>query len=369
MNSFSFVFTSFSFNDFPIIIKIIWILAAIFFLILLFFIVYLKVLRHRLRVKEATNLELEKKYEELIITYVFADSGEGRINEAQSVIIEKIKPSLQNTNNRKIFIKSLMKLMGEVSGGTVNSVDKLFIALGLLKQARAKLQHKKWHIIAIGIRDLRVFKIKEVREEVKVHINHPRTEVRTQAYLYFIEVFGFEGLDFLDDLTAFISKWDQIGILGALENIKQQNMPDVKRWLCSENDSVVLLTLELVKIYNIFNTTKELLDLIHHNNADVRLKSIQVLSYFFCLEAVVPLKEIMNSLTEKEQIAVLKMLENMATEQDEAFILSHINSPVFDIKVMALKILKRINHGKFLAQKEDNKDSTHLKIIEFLEKN
>ena len=60
-----FLISDFSFFlDSPPIVKIVWTLAAVFFIVLIFFILYLKILRTRLRRHEAYTARQEKKYEE-----------------------------------------------------------------------------------------------------------------------------------------------------------------------------------------------------------------------------------------------------------------------------------------------------------------
>ena len=75
------------------------------------------------------------------------------------------------------------------------------------------------------------------------------------------------------------------------------------------------------------------------------------------------------TLTKKEQLAVFELLEEMAVQEDESFILKHLNDVAFEIKVLAIKTLKRINTVKFQEFKISNEDISNKEIIRFIESN
>lgn len=351
----------------PSIAKIIWILTIVFFFILLSLVLFLKVVRFRLRKKEAFVKNQSEQYEIYIVDYLYACEDSKEVNSTQKKIVSQIKLSLITSINRKTFVNTLLKLKGEVSGNMIDIINQLYKKLELDTRALSKLKSSKWHIIAIGIRDLRRFKVLEAQNEVAKCINHSKMEVRRQAYLYFINLFGFKGLDFLDNLKSSISVWDRIGILDALQGIKSQETPDAGKWLNSKNDYVVLLALELVRVYNLRGTKEELLQLIQHKNSEIRLKTINVLNYLYITEAKELLINTYETLSVKEQIAVFKLLENMGAKEEEPFVLKYVTSNVFEIKVLALKILKQIDSPKFIGIKNEISRLGNFKVIDFLE--
>jgi hypothetical protein len=44
------------------------------------------------------------------------------------------------------------------------------------------------------------FEVKEVQHLVKEHLNHPKSEVRSEMQLYLVNLFHFKGLDFLNEI-------------------------------------------------------------------------------------------------------------------------------------------------------------------------
>lgn len=357
------------FKEFPFIIKVMWGIAIFSLLLLVELTVHLKMLRKRLRRHEASLLKYQKEYEGLLISYLYTSEDNGELSKVQKKINKTIQLGLFRNYKRKIFVGVMIKLMNEVSGEVVDDLRKLYRDLDLIKYAKLKLDHKKWHVIAIGIRDLRRFKIEEVADKIGKLINHPKEEVRREAHLYFLNVFNFEGLEFLSKLKASLSEWDQIGFFGVLQKFDKQEIPDLTKWLLSENDYVVLFTLNLVKIYNRIETKETLLKLLNHKNCEVRCKVIELLDYFYAVDAKPILLKIYPELTDKEKNRVFRFLESMNDAEDAHFISNHIETASFDSRVIGLKILKEINSPMFIELKEQTEDEQIHKIINFIENN
>ena len=356
-------------NEAALIIQVAWAMTVLFIVIIIPLIIYLKYTRTHLRKQERAIAVYEKKYESYLINYLYAGNEDEEISKEQQVIINQLKNSVQEPYKRKILISVLVKLQNEISGETADSIQQLYFHTGLLQYALYRLRHKKWYVIAKGIRELKQFHIREVQDEVMLHINHPRREVRKEMQLYMVNLFYFEGLHFLDQLETPLSEWDQIQLLGALERLQSQNIFSVNSWLRSSNDSVVFFALKLAKIYNQFDSVDELLKLLHHNNEQVRIDSIGVLSYLDVLEAKEILKLDIAHRSLDEKIAFFKMMENLYQKTDEEFLVKYIHDENFEIKVSALKIFKKLNKEKFESLKFENTDPNFLRIVNFLENN
>lgn len=353
-------------QDAPLVVWVIWILVFVFISFIILQILILKILRFRLRKIEIYNKNQQVFYEELLVYYLIESYDFSQINGAQKEIITKIKKSLKTSKNRKIFVETLIKIKGEISGETNESIDRLFEILGLSKRAYAKLKNKSWHIIALGIRDLRVFNVKNAKDHINKYINHPNTEIRRQVFLYFTSVFGFEGLDFLDNLKGYITNWSQIRILESLKSIKFQEIPNPKKWLESDNDSVVLFALELVRTYNLLDNLDTLNKLLNHKNNKIRTKTISIFTDFYYVDAKPALIDGFDNRTKEEQIEIFKFLELFATPEDEFFICQHVKHPIFEIKILAYKILNNINPAKFLEISDNENDENSTKIIQYI---
>lgn len=357
------------FNESPPIIQVAWSISGMFFIIITTLILYLKILRGHLRKKESITAEYENEYESYLINYLYSGNEEEEISSEQKVIINQLKESTKDPFRRKILIAVLLKLKNEVSGDIAESIQKLYFHTGLVNFALARLKHKKWYVIAKGIQELEQFHVKEANDEVIVHINHPRREVRKEMQLYMVNLFYFEGLDFLDVLETQLSEWDQIQLLEVLQRLENQNISYIKSWLNSSNDSVIIFALKLAKIYNQFEAKDELINLLYHLNKKIRLESIHVLSYLNVLEAKEILKNNIEERSPEEQIAFFKMMENLYERSDESFVMEYIYHEIFEIRVSTLKILKVLNKERFNLLKFESSEPQFLRIVNFIENN
>ena len=190
-----------------------------------------------------------------------------------------------------------------------------------MEYAQTKLKNRNWYIIAKGIRELMQFHIQDAHSDIIEYANHYKSEVRKEVQFYLVSLFHFKGLDFLDNLEVSLSEWDQIQLLEVLQKGESQEMCNVKPWLKSKNDSVVIFALKLVRIYNQFEVIEELIKLVNHPSEKVRIELILVLSYLNIFDAKDSLKDTFNRKSTQEQIAIFQLFENMFDSNDEPFIL------------------------------------------------
>jgi hypothetical protein len=329
------------------IIQSVWFLSSIFFIIITVLIIYLKYLRNHLRENERIEAKYQEEYENYLVTYLYSGNDDNTISSEQLSIIDELRTCIIDPFKRKIIISTLLKLRNEISGEIAESIDKLYIELGLLSYSLAKLRHKKWEVIAIGIRELTQFKVKGVHKVVMNNINHPKKEVRKEMQLYLIHLFSFKGLAFLSVLETPLSEWDQIQLLEVLQVTNNNEIVDIRPWLKSSNDSVVIFSLKLAKVYNQYEAKEELIELLSHKSENVRVNTIAALSHLNIIEAKNILKTNFTQSTHEEQIAFLKMMGNMYESSDKAFLLEHMQHKNFEIKLLVMEILKNINFEEY----------------------
>ncbi|WP_395048885.1 HEAT repeat domain-containing protein [Flavobacterium sp.] len=341
------------------IIQLVWGLSGIFFIFIALLIIYLKYLRNHLRVNEKIEAKYQEKYELYLVTYLYAGNYDEAFSPEQQSIINELKKCVADPFKRKIIISTLLKLRNEISGEMGESVDTLFIKLGLLRYSLAKLRNKKWDVIATGIRELTQFKIKSVHKIIMNNINHPKREVRKEMQLYLVHLYAFKGLEFLNVLETSLSEWDQIQLLEVLQLNNEAQIVDIKPWLKSSNDSVVLFALKLAKVYNQFEAKEELIELLNHESEDIRINAISALSHLNIFEVKNILKNKFKERSDEEQIAFLKMIENVYDNNDKHFLQEHLHHENFEINLLVCEILKSINFEEGgLNEAELNKSLT-----------
>ena len=337
------------FKDFPFLIQLAWVCIVIISFIIVLLTAYLKVIRSVLRKKGIETEKFKKEYEAALIEYLYTDSENEDVNGVKQSIIHRLKADVPSKSKRKIIIKILYNLMNEVSGEMSDSIKNVYYETGLIDYALIRLKNKNWYIIAKGIGELTRFKIEEAYVDVRPFINHPRREVRKETQLYLVNMFRFDGLSFLDTLKSPLSEWDQVQLLEALQKFDDQQICDIKPWLKSTNETVVLFALKLAQMYNQFEVKDVLMELLSHENKNIRVCVIEVLTHLYGIEAKDMLKSNFNALSLEEQISFFGLLEKLVIPSDEPFIEKHLFHKNFEIQLLALKILKSINIDKFMS--------------------
>ncbi|MBJ6367582.1 HEAT repeat domain-containing protein [Snuella sedimenti] len=351
------------------LIQIAWVASCVLITAIILLSIYLKIMRYHLRKKEKENTQFKNEYEASLIEYLYSGDALGEMNATQESIIQKIKVSVPIKAKRKIIISVLYNLMNEVSGEMSDSIKLLYYKTGLIRYALERLESKRWHIIAKGIGELTRFKIDEVHHKVSKFVNHPRSEVRKETQLYLVSLFRFEGLSFLNNLTTPLSEWAQIQLLETLQKFDDQQICDIRPWLKSTNDSVVLFALKLAQIYNQFEVQDTLMELLSHPKKQIRITAIQVLTHLYGVEAKELLKANFNDLSLEEQICFFGMLEKLVMPTDEPFVEKYLFHKNFEIQLLALKILKSINIDKYMGLSQtatNEKDSSMIKLVNSL---
>ena len=357
------------FETYPILIQVIWVLVVVLFFSILSLVFFLKVVRINLRNREQFVYSHQKKIETYLIEYVYHQNERNSNEVNESSFLKEIMHGMSSRLKRKIILSTMIKLKAEVSGEMSASIDELFLKTKLFDFARNKLNSDEWHIVALGIKTLSTFKVISVSSVIMKHLNHERVEVRREAQLYFVNLFEFKGLDFLSEIKSLLSEWDQIQLLAVLNKFEDQKITGVEGWLRSKNPSVILFVLKLCRIYNLFEFKDSVLKLLSHEDLEVRIEAINLLSYFQVSEAKEILKEGYSKMSVEERIAFFKMLEKSPVKEDLPFILKHIQDINFQTKVSALNILKILDFEKFKNLKKIKLDQKYQQIIDFVTSN
>jgi len=357
------------YHQLPIVLKWVWMFICALFVILCVLVVYLILLRSRLRRDDRLTVKYTKQYEELLISYIGNEVEGEDVSPEQRKIINRLRIYVQDSFKRNILVSVMLNLKNAISGEVAQTIYELYHETKLVNYALVKLDSGKWHIIAKGIRELTQFDIITAKDKINRFRNHKRREVRIEVQLFMVKLFHFKGLDFLNDLKWSLSEWDQIQLLEVLHRLENQQLPNITPWLRSKNDSVVIFALKLLKFYSQYEGKIELLDLLDHKNENIRLKTIEILKNLDFKEAKDALKSNFIERSPEDQVAFLRALESNYKDEDEPFLLKQATHENFKIKFSALKILKTLNLKKLAKLKESSSDPEYVKIVNFIENN
>src|SRR5690606_30203431 len=351
------------YSNAPSLIRLVWWVSGILATAIIVLVVFLKYIRFFLRKRSQEAAKFRSEYEALLVEYLYSGDESGKLTEAQESIVKKVRENIKKPSKRKVIVSVLFNLMDEVSGEMSDAVKTFYYKTGLIHYAYERLKSLKWNVVAKGIGELRCFRIEEANAMVAPFINHSKSEVRSETHLYMVNLFLFEGLSFLNDLKEPLSEWIQIQLLETLQKFDNQEICDIRPWLKSKNNSVVLFALKLAQIYNQFEVKETLMDLLSHEDKNIRIKSIDVLAHLYGIEAKEMLMANFNTLSLEEQISFFKMLEKLVVPDDEPFVEAYLFHKNFEIQLLALKILKEINFDKYVVLTKPSNNNKSLAMV------
>ena len=358
-----------NFEQLPNLIQGVWVLVLLLVIAIIVLIISLKILRTQLRNIEANNLKFRKQSNYLLLEYLFLEGDSKAIALKKKEIVDELKNFVKDKSKRKILVEELTSLIGEISGEIAETIHKLYRLIGLNEYAYSNLNDKRWNVVAAAIHELALFQFEDAEDEIRKFLHHPKKEIRFEAQMFFTSLFQFEGLAFLNELKAPLTEWEQVQMLEVLERIKDLDLQDIAPWLKSENASVVLFALKLIKKYYLTNYNNDIIELLHHSNEEIRIQAITVLG----LLQVFDLKELVGSDLDQrslnEKISYFKVLELIGTSDDEPLILENINNSNYDIRLSAIKILKEHDENKLEEVLDNCEDLKTREMIEFYLRN
>ncbi|MFC3158355.1 hypothetical protein SAMN05443633_12237 [Chryseobacterium arachidis] len=210
---------------------------------------------------------------------------------------------------RNLFLQRLVDSEKKFSGAAKNKIRDLFKEYSLRDVAMDKLSQKKLHLIAQGIGELAVMDQKEAVPKISLFLSHPSYQVYLEAQYAMVRLKGFEGLYFLDILSAKISEWQQLRLLLSISSLPPDADFAIGKWLESTNDSVVIFTLKLIKKFQLLSFYSKIKELLSTSSVEIRIKAIQTLMSLENPETVAYLSTIYNEQPDDVRVEILRVIK------------------------------------------------------------
>ncbi|NJO69990.1 MAG: HEAT repeat domain-containing protein [Bacteroidetes bacterium] len=161
--------------------------------------------------------------------------------------------------------------------------------------------------------------IHDADDEIIRCLSSKNDVLRMEAQFALVRLHPENSYSFLDELEKKLTLWEQLNIY---ENIAfhHLDLPDFERLLKSKNNSVVLFSLRMVKVFKLkklFNTMAELLS---HPDDEVRNQTIQVMGNLKMVESLPLLKKIYKNETYDNCVTIIQAMGNMPDESMLSFL-------------------------------------------------
>ncbi|MEO6330799.1 MAG: HEAT repeat domain-containing protein [Ginsengibacter sp.] len=272
---------------------------------------------------------------EMISQAIFQDDEE----EESADISTRVKKLLKNLSFRNYMIDELIQTKKNLSGSSNGNIKKLYELLELDKDSFKRLLKPKWHFKARGIQELGVMEQIKYEKDIFKLANNENELVRNEMQCALVSFYGFSGLRFLDVTEYPISQWQQIQLLNNLNQVQPENFDDIKKWLQSSNESVVVFSLKLAALYNCYDVYNNVIDCLQRPGILVKTNALE---YLKKMPQDGTSEHFVNHYTAENKsynLSVIRALKDIGTEQEINFLLKKLHDNDDDIKAAAAKSL------------------------------
>ncbi len=292
---------------------------------------------------------IRNERESLLVRLLFEDNSE-EFNDDILGGFEEFKPiskgnSLSKKKRkmlRELMIDEMLTIKKNLTGAGVEDLYKLYDKLNLYHDSYRKLTSNHFQLMVMGIRELSEMNFIAYYRSVYRCTNHPQEDVRMEAQVAIVRLFGVKGLKFLSRVTYTISEWQQMTLLHLLNNMKNVKPQGIDQWLDSKNDSVVVFSLRLAEKYNCFELLEKIQHFLHHPNDTVKIQSVLCMRNIYDESTESQLLAYYLVVNKPVRIAILDVLQSLATEQSTEFLYKQLADDDMEIRLNILRVLHKL---------------------------
>ena len=229
-------------------------------------ILLLVILLNRRRMEKEAKLRqyLLEQYQALIIDYLFGNSGP-----------EPFRKIASDNYRRQVLIDQMIDVSVNLKGDSREKLMKLYIELKLDEDSLERARSRRWHKRIKGFRELAFMGIREGNEEMYKSLNSRNEILRMEAQIALVRLSEKDHFEFLSHLKRPFSLWEQI----TLHDLLLQHdlpVPDFKRWLTSDNPTVAMFALRMIREFRQTEAEPEIRKALLHREARVSRLAVEV---------------------------------------------------------------------------------------------
>lgn len=276
----------------------------------------------------------EKKAQQLIVSYLFT---EDEWDFRKLTMIRK--KYLNNAFRSEIFLSSFKSLQDNIVGESAERLKTLFVGLQLHRRSLMKLKSSSWFLVIQGITELAEMGMKPYAYEISNYIDHKNPILSANAQIATIQLEFRRPFDFLENLKAPLSDWQQMELAHVSEQINKSTLPDFKKWLNNDEDSIVIFCIRMISLHQQLDAAQELIAMLKGRacSQDVLLALIFAVGQLELQETSRFLREIYVYEPRAVKEEILKTLKILEGEDSALFFESIINDKeIFHVQLNVL---------------------------------
>ena len=209
----------------------------------------------------------------LVLAALFFEEGVRK----PGVAIPESRKWIHTPGFRECLVDELVTAKKNLTGAAAAGLVRFYRLLQLEKDSEHKLSSPKWHLKARGIEELAWMEQKDQLRRIYRHTNNRNEFIRSEAQLAIVQLYGMEGLRFLNVVSEPISEWQQMKLLARLPKKAGEALKGIRGWLQSANPSVIAFALQLAAIHHLFEFHDHVAACLGHRDAKVRVQTVKCL--------------------------------------------------------------------------------------------
>jgi len=241
-------------------------LIAIIFSFASMLILLVVILLNRNRMEKEARLRqyLMEQYQALIVDYLFGNTG-----------FEAFSKIASDNFRRQVLIDQMIDVSVNLKGETELKLMQLYRQLELDKDSLERAHSRKWHKKIKGFRELAFVGIKDGNEAMYKALNSRNEILRMEAQIALVRLSEEDHFEFLSHMKRPFSLWEQI----TLHDLIIQHeipVPQFQKWLSSENPTVVMFALRMIREFKQTEAEPEIRKVLLHRDPRVSHLAVEV---------------------------------------------------------------------------------------------
>lgn len=205
-----------------------------------------------LKIKKGKRDKLIEKYDQDILLPLSSLPFEKEVEEIQAMSIDELheyfpKDLLEIELYQEVLIDRIISLNKKMKGDFKLKFKTLYLLLGLDKVSIRLLKEKSWDRKTLALVQINEMDLVEALPLIRPLVNHDNFYVRSQAVATLLNISQSKDLAFLRDLTYPLSNWQQMNYLRIIKFISSQGVVNIEVLFESENETVRLFAIKLVR--------------------------------------------------------------------------------------------------------------------------
>jgi hypothetical protein len=226
----------------------------------------LVILLNRRRMEREAKLRqyLLEQYQSLIIDYLFGNSGPDAFRKIAS-----------DDYRRQVLIDQMIDVSVNLKGESREKLTRLYNDLELDRDSLARARSRRWHKRIKGFRELAFMGIRDGNEEMVNSLNSKNEILRMEAQIALVRLSDNDHFEFLSHLKRPFSLWEQITLHDLIIQ-HELPVPDFQRFLGSENPTVVMFALRMIREFKQKEAESEMKKVLLHRDPRVSKLAVEV---------------------------------------------------------------------------------------------